>query len=150
MLFSYNKYAFLMNFIHCIKTSVTSRKTGAILCISIGVFMQNTHNISYFREKIPFQRRFIFPLKGYFSLFQNNCRRNPFRQGLYIRSINPHKQMESSFAYWQPVGNILWSLLRENNIHRAICIGLEAGTIIDAIAIERIIYEEIILTIGCY
>lgn len=127
MPFSYNKYTFLMSFILCIKTSVTSRKTKAFLCIPICVFMQNTHYFSYFRTKIPFQRKYIFPLKGYSvmpSLFQNNCRRNPFRKCLHIRSINPHKQMESSFANWQPVGNILWSLLCENNIHSTIRIGL--------------------------
>ena len=66
MLFSYNKYAFLMNFIHCIKTSVTSRKTGVILCISIGVFMQNTHNISYFREKNTLSEEIYFSSKRVF------------------------------------------------------------------------------------
>lgn len=60
MLFSYNKYTFLMNFIHYIKTSVTSCKTGAILCISIGVLCKIRIIFLILGQKYPFRGNIFF------------------------------------------------------------------------------------------
>ena len=76
-----------------------------------------------------------------------NGRHCPRLECLHIRRIDAHKQMEAAFPHRKPIGRVCWRVLRQNYIHRAVVIPLQNRTVVDAVAVEQIIDEEIIVTI---
>ena len=68
----------------------------------------------------------------------------PDLQGLHIRRIDTHIQMETSVTYRKPICGILRCILRQNNINGIIIFHFQTGTVIYAVTINRIINQEII------
>ena len=55
--------------------------------------------------------------------------------------------MEAAVTHRKPIGRVRWRVLRQNHIHRAVVIPLQTRTVVDAVAVEQIIDEEIIVTV---
>ena len=78
---------------------------------------------------------------------RRNGRHCPRLECLHIWRIDAHKQMESAFPHRKPIGRVRRRVPRQNHIHRAVVISLQTRTVVDAVAVEQIIDEEIIVTV---
>ena len=55
--------------------------------------------------------------------------------------------MEAAIADRKPVGRVCRRILRQNHINRAIVILLQPRTVIDTVAVDWIINQEIVVTV---
>ncbi len=69
-------------------------------------------------------------------------------QCCHIRYINPHEQMKFPVGNRQPVRGVFRCILGQDNIQCAVRIQLEVGAVVDAVAVDGIVNEEIILSVG--